>query len=160
MALIENLEHDDWRSFLESSFDLALELLATDRFRWAGSSVDDLKGWLAIGGMRRVKAHLNMQMRMRQFSLERTVAVNDALNQLAKENQRQTLDLMAAGIIDFDRKEFLGACGLSVTEFEHGLQLILNGGNPFEEWMRSHNRSEAEIAEVYQAIDNWLIQNN
>lgn len=57
MALIENLERDNWRSFLKSCFEQAVELLATDRFRWAGSSIDDLKSWLAAGGVNRVKYH-------------------------------------------------------------------------------------------------------
>ena len=68
MALIENLEHDNWRGYLENYFDQAVELLANDRFRWAGSSIDDLKSWLAAGGVNRVKHHLNKQMELRQFS--------------------------------------------------------------------------------------------
>ena len=101
MALIENLEHDNWRSFLESCFEQAVELLAIDRFRWAGSSIDDLKSWLVAGGINRVKHHLNRQMELRRFSLERKVAVNDALNSLARKHRQKLLTLISDGVIAF-----------------------------------------------------------
>lgn len=157
MALIENLEHDNWRSFLESCFEQAVELLATDRFRWAGSSIDDLKSWLAAGGISKVKHYLNKQMELRQFSLERKVAVNDALNSLARENRQKLLALTSDGVITFDENEVLSSLSLSKREFKQALQLILAGGNPFEDWMRTHNRSDDEIEAVYRAIDDWLV---
>ena len=160
MALIENLEHDNWRGYLENYFNQAVELLANDRFRWAGSSIDDLKSWLAAGGVNRVKHHLNKQMELRQFSLERKVAVNDALNSLARENRQKLLALMADGAIAFDKSEVLSSLSLSEREFEQSLQSILSGENPFEDWMRAHKHSDEEIATFYQVIDNWLIGGN
>ena len=157
MALIENLERDNWRSHLESYFEQAVELLASDRFRWAGSSIDDLKNWLSAGGVSRVKLHLNKQMELRRFSLERKVAVNDALNSLARENRQKLLALMSDGVIAFDKNEVLSSLSLSEREFEQALQLILAGGNPFEDWMRAHNHSDDEIEAVYRIIDDWLV---
>ena len=157
MALIENLERDNWRSRLESSFEQAVELLASDRFRWAGSSIDDLKSWLVAGGVSRVKLHLNKQMEMRRFSLERKVAVNDALNSLARENRQKLLALTSDGVIAFDKNEVLSSLSLSERELEQTLQLILAGGNPFEDWMRAHNRSDDEIEAIYRAIDDWIV---
>ena len=156
MALIENLEGDNWHSYLDSCFEQAIELLAHDRFRWVGSSIDDLKSWLTAGGVSRVKSHLNKQMELRQFSSERKVAINDALNSLARENRQKLLALMSNGVIAFNKNEVLSSLSLSEQEFEQALQLILSGGNPFEEWMRAHNRSDDEIEAVYRAIDNWL----
>ena len=160
MALIENLERDNWRSFLESCFEQAVELLATDRFRWAGSSIDDLKSWLAAGGVSRVKHHLNKQMQLRRFSLERKVAVNDALNSLAKEHRQKLLSLMSDGVIEFDKREVLSVLSLSDKEFEQCLQAIMKGENPFEDWMRAHNYSDDDIATFYRVIDGWLAGNS
>lgn len=160
MALIENLEHDDWRSFLMSCFNQAVDLLATNRSAWAGGSIDDLKGWLAAGGISRVKLHLNRQMEQRQFPLGKTAAVNDVLNRLTQKNRQKLLTLMSDGVIAFDKGEFLSSFSLSEREFAQALQLILAGGNPFEDWMRANEHSEQEIAAVYEAIDNWLIGQN
>ena len=156
MALIENLEHDNWRTFLEGCFEQAIELLSTDRFRWAGSSIDDLKSWLTVGGVSRVKHHLNRQMELRQFSLERKVAVNDALNSLAREHRQKLLSLMSDGVIAFDKSEVLSALSSSEKEFEQCLQAIMAGENPFEDWMRAHDYSDDDIATFYLAIDGWL----
>ncbi|MEM8505558.1 MAG: hypothetical protein AAF716_20700 [Cyanobacteria bacterium P01_D01_bin.1] len=156
MALIENLEHDNWRSFLNSCFSQAVELLATDRFRWAGSSIDDLKSWLAAGGVGRVKQHLNKQMELRRFPLERKVAINDELISLARKHRQKLLALMTDDVIAFDKSEVLSSLSLTEREFEQSLQLILAGGNPFEDWMRVHDRSDDEIAAVYQVVDRWL----
>lgn len=99
-------------------------------------------------------------MELRRFSLERKVAINDALNSLAREHRQKLLALMSDGVIAFDKNEVLSSLSLSEREFEKMLQLILTGGNPFEDWMRANNRSEEEITAVYQAIDSWLIGNN
>lgn len=65
MALIEHLERDDWEEFFRNSFGYALHVLKHDRFRSAGSSVDDLRSWLARGGIAKVREHLSRQMEMR-----------------------------------------------------------------------------------------------
>ena len=49
MALIENLEREGWEEFLRNCFRQTLDLLQDDRYRFAGSSVDDLKSWLTAG---------------------------------------------------------------------------------------------------------------
>lgn len=157
MALIETLERDHWRSHLENYFEQAVDLLANDRFKWAGSSIDDLKSWLAAGGVSRVKHHLNKQMELRRFSLQRKVAINDALNSLARKHRQRLLALMSDGVIAFDKSEALSSLSLSERDFEQAIQLILAGGNPFEDWMRAHNRSNDEIEAVYRAIDDWLV---
>ena len=156
MALIENLEHDNWYSFLESYFEQAVDLLSIDRFRWAGSSIDDLKSWLAVGGVNRVKQHLNKQMELRQFSLERKVSVNDALNSLAREHRQKLLALVTEGAVAFDKSEVLNSLSLSEREFEQLLQSILAS----EDWTRAHNRSDEKIAAFYQVIDRWLVGNS
>lgn len=50
MSLIEHLEHDGWEEFFRGSFGYALEVMKHDRFRSVGSSVDDLRIWLAREG--------------------------------------------------------------------------------------------------------------
>jgi hypothetical protein len=95
MALIEHLESDNWKEFLRSSFEYALEVLKNDRFRSVGSAVDDLRSWLARGGMSRVKEGLNDQMERRQFSFERKAEVNELLEQLEDSQRSELLALMA-----------------------------------------------------------------
>jgi hypothetical protein len=158
MALIEHLEQDNWEEFLRSSFEYALDVLKNDRFRVVGSSVDDLRSWLARGGISRVKEHLNNQMDMRRFSSKRKAAVNEVLEQLVRENRPKLLDLMAEGIVASTEQEWLAACGMSERQFQDLLSRILAGERPFEDWMRAHGRSDEEIAEVYRLIDQWLMQ--
>lgn len=158
MALIENLEWDNWEEFLRSSFEYALDVLKKDRFRSVGSSVDDLRSWLACGGISRVKEHLNNQMNMRRFSSKRKAAVNDVLEQLVRENRSKLLDLMAEGIVASTKQEWLTASGMSEHQFQDLLSRILAGERPFEDWMHAHGRSDQEIAETYRLIDQWLMQ--
>ena len=35
---------------------------------------------------------------------------------------------------------------------------MIAGERPFEDWMHAHGRSDEEIAEIYQLIDEWLMQ--
>ena len=71
MALIEYLERDDWADVLRRSFAIAIALLQTDRFRLTSSAVDDVRGWLASGGVSRVRLHLNRQMKDCRFTADR-----------------------------------------------------------------------------------------
>jgi len=158
MALIEYLESDDWREVLRRNFECTLEILKNDRFRTVSSAVDDLRGWLAAGGVRRVKEHLNHQMDMRRFPPAKQVAVQELLDQLARENRPRLLDLVAQGILGASEPEWLEACGLTQLPFEDLLQRILAGERPFEDWMHAHGRSDEEIAAVYRLIDEWLIR--
>lgn len=156
MALIEHLERDNWEEFLSGSFEYALDVLKNDRFRSVGSAVDDLRSWLARGGMSRVKEHLNDQMEMRQFSIERRQAVNNLLDRLGKSNRDKLLALMADGTIAAPESEWLTTWGVSADQFQDALNRILAGERPFEDWMYSHGRSEEEVAEIYRIIDEWL----
>jgi len=158
MALIENLEQDDWQDFFRSSFEYALYVLKNDRFRSVGSSVDDLRSWLALGGISRVREHLNNQMKMCDFSPAKKAAVNEFLEQLVRDNRSQLLDLMAEEILPPIKQDWLSAYGLSGMQFEDLLTRILAGERPFEDWMHAHGHSDEEIAEVYRKIDQWLMQ--
>lgn len=107
MALIEHLERDNWEEFLRSSFEYTLEVLKNDRYRSVGSAVDDLRSWLARGGMSRVKERLNDQMERRQFSLERKAEVNKLLEQLEDGNRSELLALMTDGTMTVTEPEWL-----------------------------------------------------
>ncbi|NEO84518.1 MAG: hypothetical protein F6J87_09720 [Spirulina sp. SIO3F2] len=159
MSLIERLEFGDWQGFLEQSFETAIQLLAEDRFQWAGSSVDDLKSWLATGGVHRVQQHLNRQMNVRRFSIEHKKAVNKFLSKLVQRNRCELLSLMADQVIPMTQAEWLAVCGLSGTQFDELLSRLLAGENPFEEWMHQQGRSQSEINAVYRCIDDWLLNN-
>ena len=158
MALIEHLERDGWEEFFRGSFQYALEVMKHDRFRSVGSSVDDLRSWLARGGVARVREQLDRQMEMRRFSPSRTAAVNECLDQLVRENRRALLDLTADGVIPASGQVRIDACGLSETDVRDLLSRMIAGERPFEDWMHAHGRSDEEIAEVYKLIDEWLMQ--
>jgi len=155
MALIENLEHKDWQDFFCKSFRYALEVLKNDRFRQVGSSVDDLRSWLTAGGVSRVREHLNKQMEMRGFPAARKAAINDSLEQLVLENRGVLLDLIADGIVPTPEQFTL--CGLSEADFQDMLTRIMKGERPFEDWMHAHGHSDKEIADIYNVIDQWLM---
>ncbi|HIE01795.1 MAG TPA: hypothetical protein EYP59_16165 [Thiotrichaceae bacterium] len=152
MALIENLEHDGWQEFFGNSFRYALDVLKNDRFQRVGSSVDDLKSWLAAGGIARVREHLNNQMEMRGFPTVRKAAINDYLEQLVQENRGALLDLMLEGIVPTTKPDFLE------SEFQDILTRIIKGERPFEDWMHAHGHSDEEIASIYRVIDQWLME--
>ena len=158
MSLIEHLEHDGWEEFFRGSFRYALEVMKHDRFRSVGSSVDDLRSWLARGGIARVREHLDTQMEMRRFSPSRRAAVRNCVDQLVRENRRALLDLIADGVIPAGGQVQLDACGVSETDFRDLLSRMIAGERPFEEWMHAHGHSDEEIAEIYKLIDEWLMQ--
>jgi len=158
MALIEYLESDDWQAILRRTFEYTLEVLKEDRFRSVSSSVDDLRGWLAAGGVGRVREHLNDQMEVRRFSPAKQAAVNDFLDELVRENRYRLLGLMAQDVLGTTKQEWLSACGFAELEIEDVWHRILAGERPFEDWMHAHGRSDEEIAEVYRLIDQWLMK--
>ena len=158
MSLIEHLEDDGWEEFFRGSFGYALEVMKHDRFRSVGSSVDDLRSWLARGGIARVREHLDTQMEMRRFSSSRRAAVRDCVDRLVRENRRALLDLIADGVIPAGGEVRLDACGVSETDFRDLLSRMIAGERPFEEWMHAHGHSDEEIAEIYKLIDEWLMQ--
>jgi len=157
MSLIEHLEQDDWDGFLRGCFRYALEVLKEDRDRPVGSAVDDLRSWLGVGGVARVRHHLGKQMEIRGFTPAQKAAVNDLLEQLVSERRGELLDLMSHGIIPGSSQDALTACGWPEPEVQELLDRLARGERPFEEWMQAHGHSDEEIAEVYRLIDRWLI---
>src|SRR4051812_29822278 len=158
MSLIEHLEPDDWKEVLRRNFEYALDVLKNDRFRTVSSSVDDLRSWLAAGGVSRVREHLNDQMETRRFPEAKRATVNDFLDELVRDNRARLLDLMAQEILAPTKQEWLSACGFSELDFEGLWSRILAGERPFEDWMHAHGRSDEEITAVYRLIDEWLMR--
>ena len=158
MALIEHLEDERWEGFFRNTFRYALEVMKHDRFRSVGSSADDVRSWLARGGVARVRERLNEQMEMRRFSPSRAAAVNECLDRLVQENRLALLDLVADGVIPAGGQAPIDACDASETYVRDLLSRMMAGERPFEDWMRAHGRSDEEIAEVYKLIDEWLMQ--
>ncbi len=158
MALIEHMEHDNWEETLRRFFEYTLEVLKNDRFRSVGSSVDDLRSWLAGGGTGLVKEHLTKQMSQLRYPLAKIEAVNTFLDQLFHEHRYQLLDLMAHDIIPASTQEWPELDNVNGLNFEDLLNRILAGERPFEDWMHAHGRSVEEVAEVYRVIDQWLNQ--
>lgn len=158
MALIENLERSDWQEFFRQMFDYTLDVLKNDRFRSVSSSVDDLRSWLARGGVSRVKEHLDNQMKQLRFPADKQADVLAFVDQLARENRHRLLALTSQGIIPATQQEWLAASGLTNIRFDDLLSRILAGERPFEDWMYAHGRSYEEIVEVYRVIDQWLMQ--
>lgn len=158
MALIEYLEHDDWREALRRSFEGAITLLQTDRFRQTSSAIDDVKSWLTSGGVSRVQLQLDRQMEGRRLASDCQKEIRSFLGQLVQENQRQILQLMADGIIPWNQADFLVTCGIDELEFDVMLQYISYGANPFETWMLTNGYSQKTIDQIYQIIDRWLIK--
>ena len=158
MALIEYLEHDDWRSVLRRSFEGAITLLQTDRFGRCSSAVDDIKSWLTSGGVSRVELQLNRQMKGRRLDEERQSEIRDFLEQLVQENQRSLLQLIADGIIPWNQADFLATMGIAEAEFDAMWEHISAGGNFFETWMLANGYSQDRINQIYQIIDHWLVK--
>ena len=158
MSLIEHLETDRWEEFFRGVFEYTLEVMKHDRFRSVGSAVDDLRGWLARGGVARVRERLDDQMEMRRFSASQKVAVRDYLEQLVRENRRALLDLTATGVIPASGQVHTEALGVSETDVQDLLDRMLAGERPFEDWMHAHGHSDEEISEIYELIDDWLLQ--
>lgn len=157
MSLIENLEREGWQPFLQNSFRRALELLSEDRVQWAGSSIDDLKSWLTMGGIDRVRYHLNRQMQMRQFSPQRTKAINECLKHLIQAHRHQLLQLASTSTITMSSEDCLEVLGLTKVQFEELLNQVRAGENPFEQWMKAQGHSDAEIAAAYHYVDTCLL---
>ena len=158
MALIEHLERDGWEEFFRGIFQYTLEVMKHDRFRSVGSPADDLRSWLARGGVSRIRERLDDQMEMRRFSPSRRAAVRDCLEQLVRENRRALLDLTTTGVIPASGQVRTEAVGVSETDVRDLLNRMIAGQRPFEDWMHAHGRSDEEIAEIYQLIDEWLMQ--
>ena len=158
MALIEHLEREGWEEFLGDMFRYTLDVLKNDRFRSVGSSVDDLRSWLAVGGVARVRERLGEQMEMRGFPPERSSAINGCLEKLVGENRDALLHLTAEGTVPAPAAEQLDTRGVSELDIQDLLSRMMAGERPFEDWMHAHGHSEEEIADVYGVIDRWLMR--
>ena len=158
MALIEQLESDNWPELLRMFFESTLDILKNNPHQPSGSSIDDLRAWLRQGGVCRVKEHLNRQMEIRLFSDEKKKAVIDFLETLIQENRRQLLELIYQKVIPPEKKKLLSECGISEIEIEEILNRIMEGERPFEDWMYAHGYSDEIIAEIYKIIDDWLME--
>jgi hypothetical protein len=157
MALIEQLESENWRELLRTFWWIALESLKNDPYGPVGSSVDDLRAWLRQGGVARVKEHLQRQMAIRQFSEDRKKAVLDAIEILLQESRSQIVTLMDHKVIPPEQQTRLSAFGLSESDIAELLTRIMAGERPFEDWMYAHGHSKETIAKVYKTIDEWLM---
>lgn len=158
MALIENLEGENWEDFLRSSFKYTLEVLKKDRYRTVGSSVDDLRSWLTSGGVSRVREQLNSQMDLRRFNETRQKEVNNCFDDLCMDSKHEIIELISKGVIPGTNKEWLDSIGLSKLNLNDLINRIMKGERPFEEWMYSHGYSEKDIKEIYRVIDQWLLK--
>ena len=158
MSLIEHLDKPRWEEFLRSTFGFVLWVLRNDRFRHVGSAADDLRSWLAVGGVARVRHHLDGQMERLRFPPARRSAVNACLERLVAENRAALLDLTRAGIVPVGEREPFRDPDVSVSDVEDLLGRMLAGERPFEDWMYAHGHSSEEIAEIYRAVDRWLMK--
>ncbi|WP_414623846.1 hypothetical protein [Calothrix sp. CCY 0018] len=158
MALIEYLERDDWREALRRNFEGAIALLQTDRFGRCSSAVDDMKSWLALGGVSRVQLQLDRQMEGRRLAVERQREIRDFLEQLVLENQSPLLQLIDDGIIPWNQADFLVTMGISEAQFDAMWEHISASGNFFETWMLANGYSQDRINQIYQIIDRWLVK--
>lgn len=158
MSFIENLARDDWRAFMRRTLTFTLEILRTDRFRVLGSSADDLRAWLTQGGVPGVRRALIEQMNGLRLDPPRQAEVLGHLADLASELQPQLLELFGLGLIPTPATTHESDIALSPEFIQALLRRLAAGGRPFEEWMRNMGRSEADIAAVYQSIDEFLIR--
>ncbi len=157
MSLIEHLNREGWEDFLRGTFEYSLELLKTDRFRYAGSAVDDMKGWLAVGGVGRVKHHLNNQMRILRYSPDQKLAVNNLLDELVREHRIQIVNLMARKVIPADPQEFFLTLGFAPLEIEDLLRQF-SEGRSLEDVARSYGFPAEEIESAKRLVDDWFDQ--
>ena len=157
MSLIEHLEKPRWKEFLRSTFEFVLWVLRNDRFRSVGSAADDLRSWLAAGGVARVRHHLDEQIGTPSFTRRRESRPSEpASGSSCGRTAGALLDLSRAGIVPTVDPGHLP--GVSVADVEDLLGRMLAGERPFEEWMHAHGHSDEEIAEIYRMVDRWLMK--
>ena len=156
MALIENLERDNWKEFFSEMFRYALWTLRHNRFGHVGSSVDDLRGWLVASGIPGVRQSLEYGMGMRRFPGHRAIEVSEHIDKLVNDHRSELVALARDGIIPTSGVP--DADGLSVGDLEDALRHIALGERPFEEWMYAHGHNYQDVIEVYKSIDNWLVE--
>ncbi len=156
MSLIENLERSNWREFLVGVCTTTLEVLEHDRFRRVGSSVDDMRAWLCRGGISHARLRLEQQAMDRDFAEEHRAQILAAFDEFVLQNLPSILRLTASGVIP-GPKDLTVRTGLpTAADVAECLSRMAAGERPFEEWMRAHGQTDADIAAVYAVIDEWL----
>ena len=156
MALIEYLEKGDWRGFLQPLFPYILKRMKQGDYDYGGSATDDLRAWLGVGGVSRVKHHLTNQMRDLRFPADKQAEVLTCVEQLAHEHRLSILELIAQGRIRAPQAEWLAACHLTQAQFDEALPRLLEGEKPFDDQMAAHGHSAEEIAALNRIIDEWI----
>lgn len=158
MAFIENLDRGDWRQFLGSMFGYTLDVMKNDRFRHVGSSVDDLRAWLARGGVSRVKEALAFAMEQRRYAADKQAEILAFVDRLAEDHHPRLMELAALGVIPAAPKEWMAACGITPEWFNDWIDRMRAGERPFDDWMYAHGHSYEDIVEVYGVIDDYLVR--
>lgn len=156
MSLIEHLEGPGWQESLARTFACTLDILETDRHRLAGSSVDDMRAWLCVGGVSHARARLGEQARLRRLSTDRQAELIAAFDALVDRHRPQILRLASRGVIPAPVARELPAGFPTELDVADCLARLAAGERPFEEWMRRNGRSEEDIAVVYALVDRWL----
>ncbi len=99
MSLIEHLEGPGWQESLARTFAFTLDVLETDPYRLAGSSVDDMRAWLRAGGVSHARARLAEQARLRQLPADHQDQLGAAFDALVDRHRPQILRLAGRGVI-------------------------------------------------------------
>jgi hypothetical protein len=152
MALIEHLDSDGWAESLSHFFGSAVKLLKEDRFRFAGSSIDDIKSWLTAGGVSRLKHHLNVQMAELHYPDDKQVAVQQRLDQLVQSHRLELLDLLALDVIPLNWQNLLDICGWSQTDVAVLARRTGDGDHPLVEWLAAQGYSQDAISIFHRLI--------
>jgi hypothetical protein len=158
MALIENLERNEWRQFLGGTFDYTLYVLKNDRSRHVGSSADDMRAWLTRGGVRRVKEALALAMKHLHYAEDKQADILAFVDQLAEEHRPRLMELIALGVIPAAPGEWMAACGVTPEWFNDWIARIRAGERPFDDWMYEHGYSYEDIVQIYAVIDDYLVR--
>ena len=161
MALIEKLEYGNWEQILRSSFTYALWILKEDRFAHVGSSVDDIRSWLGIGGISRFRDNLREQMQRRRLPEHRRNAIMACVEQLEQEKHPEICELIAQRIIPGKLGDLASPNRISFDvaadfDIDDLLERLNRGERPFEDWMYAHGYTRQHVAEVYRIIDSHL----
>jgi hypothetical protein len=156
MSLIEHLEGPGWQESLARTFAVTLDILETDPYRLAGSSVDDMRAWLRVGGVSHARMRLGEQATLRQLSTDHQAQLVAAFDALVGRHRPQILRLAVRGVIPAPVARELPAGFPTELDVADCLARMAAGERPFEDWMRANGRGEADIAAVYALIDVWL----
>jgi len=153
MSFIEHMAHDDWANNFRVFFEGTLSSLEDDPHMYLGSAMGDLRAWLTIGGISRLRYTLIDQMRNLHYPPEKQEAILHYLAELVKDNRIRLLKLADKGIIP--RLSALGDAPVEV-DTEDMIRRLLAGERPFEEWMYEQGYTTHEIEYIYQQIDRCL----